>query len=74
MKQGLDPVAFWLERVHPDDRQRVLAERRRLHEGKIGQISTEYRYLHPVLGQRWIHHLARIAERQEAEAGFARSA
>ncbi|MHC1764475.1 MAG: PAS domain S-box protein [Verrucomicrobiia bacterium] len=69
VNQGLDPVAFWLERVLPEDRQRLLDERQRLHEGKIGQISLEYRYLHPVFGARWIHHLARLTERHSGGGG-----
>jgi PAS domain S-box-containing protein len=63
VKEGLDPVLFWQEHLHPSDRPGVLEQRQQLHEGKIGQISTEYRYRHPVFGIRWIHHLARIAER-----------
>ncbi len=61
LNQSLDPVEFWLKNVHPDDREGLLAKRQKLHEGMVGRISTEYRYLHPVEGQKWIHHLARIA-------------
>jgi len=59
--QGLQPLEFWLEHVHPDDRQSLLDERQNLHDGKIDRISAEYRYLHPARGLRWIHHLARMA-------------
>ena len=62
-RQGLEPLDFWIEHLHPDDRQRVLDERRQLHAGELEQVSVEYRYLHPVHGQRWIHHLGRIAVR-----------
>jgi two-component system sensor kinase FixL len=52
-----------MERVHPDDRQVLLNIRQQLHEGKVDRISAEYRYQHPTQGQKWIHHLARIAAR-----------
>jgi hypothetical protein len=49
-----------MEHLHPDDRQHLLNERQKLHDGKFDQLSMEYRYLHPTQGQKWIHHLARI--------------
>ena len=67
--EGLQPLEFWLEHVHPSDRQFILDERQNLHDGKKDRISTEYRYLHPDRGQRWIHHLARIAEPGAARNG-----
>lgn len=60
---GLQALTFWMECLHPDDRQRVLDERQRLHEGRIERLSTEYRYLHPDQGEKWIHHAARVAAR-----------
>lgn len=69
VKQSWDAVAFWLEHVAPEDRQRLLLERQKLHEGRVGQVSQEYRYLHPVFGVKWIHHLARIAGRPEGAGG-----
>jgi PAS domain S-box-containing protein len=62
-EQGLQPLEFWMEHLHPDDRQRVLRLRQELHSGRRDAISLEYRYLHPPHGQKWIHHLARIAVR-----------
>ena len=59
----LRPLQFWMEHLHPDDRQHLLDERQKLHEGKVEHISIEYRYLHPTQGQKWIHHLARVAAR-----------
>ena len=49
--------------VHPDDRQLVQDERQKLHDGNVDRIGIEYRYLHPALGQRWLHHVARVAAR-----------
>ena len=61
--QGLEPVELWKEHLHPDDRRRVLDARRKLHDGNPDRVSIEYRYVHPVRGQRWIQHLARVAVR-----------
>jgi PAS domain S-box-containing protein len=60
---GLEPVKFWAERLHPDDRQRILDERQQLHDGKAEQLSVEYRFLHPARGERWFHHMARVSSR-----------
>ena len=68
-QQGWQSLEFWLEHVHPDDRQRLLDERQKLHDGRVDRISAEYRYLHPAHGQKWIHHLARIAGRSAAGGG-----
>jgi len=65
-RQGLDPVQFWMEHVHPSDLQLLLDERQKLHDGRTDRISAEYRYLHPDLGEKWIHHLAQIPERSAA--------
>ncbi len=34
-----------------------------MHDGRIERLSIEYRYLHPVRGELWLHHLAGAAER-----------
>jgi two-component system, LuxR family, sensor kinase FixL len=68
-QQGLRPVEFWLEHVYPEDRRFLLDERQKLHDGKVDRISTEYRYMHPASGQKWIHHLARIASRSATGGG-----
>jgi PAS domain S-box-containing protein len=62
-EDGLQPVEFWLERLHPDDRPRVLELRRQLHEGQLGTLSVEYRFLHPEQGEKWFVHSARVARR-----------
>jgi transcriptional regulator with GAF, ATPase, and Fis domain len=64
-EDGLGPVEFWMERLHPDDRPRVLDLRRELHDGKHAQLSVEYRFLHPTRGTRWIRHMARVSSRDE---------
>jgi PAS domain S-box-containing protein len=60
---GLQALEFWMEHLHPDDRQRVLELRRQLHDGEIEQPSVEYRFLHPTHGERWLQHVGRVARR-----------
>jgi PAS domain S-box-containing protein len=69
VQPGLKPLEFWMEHVHPDDRQSLSDQREQLNDGKVDRISGEYRYLHPARGQQWIHHLARIAGRSAGGAG-----
>ena len=60
---GLGVLEFWMERVHPDDRPRVMELRRQMHEGEQERFSVEYRYVHPDGDERWIQHLAGAATR-----------
>ena len=60
---GLERVQLWMQNLDPADKQLVLAERQKLHNGRIERLSIEYRYLHPTQGQKWIHHLAMVAAR-----------
>ena len=62
-EQGLQPVEFWVERLHPDDRGRVLDQRQQLHDGRLAVLGVEYRFLHPVQGEKWFVHMARVAKR-----------
>jgi signal transduction histidine kinase len=62
-EQGLRPLEFWVEHLHPDDRQRVLDARGELHEGLCEEVLIEYRFLHPAEGEKWLHHLAGVARR-----------
>lgn len=66
-QQGLQILEFWMERLHPDDRQHIFDLRRKLHEGQVERVDFEYRYLHPTAGQKWIHHVARVAKRDQAK-------
>ncbi len=61
--QGLQALAFWMERLHPDDRPWILDDREKLHNGRIDRISIEYRYLHPTEGLKWIRHIAKVEAR-----------
>ena len=62
-ERGLQVLEFWLEHLHPDDAQRVMDLRDRLHDGRVEKLSLEYRFLHPERGETWIQHLAGVAER-----------
>jgi formate hydrogenlyase transcriptional activator len=62
-EQGLGVLEFWIEHLHPDDRQLILDRREELHAGRLERLSLEYRYLHPAQGEKWIHHQARVARR-----------
>jgi len=61
--KGVGPLEFWLERLHPDDRDRVLDMRRQLHDGRLERLSIEYRFLHPTGGEKWLQHVARVVRR-----------
>ena len=63
---GLPVLQFWLEHLHPADRERMLALREQLHDGRMDRLSVEYRYVHPVRGELWIQHLAGAAARDGA--------
>lgn len=62
-EHGLEPGKFWMEHLHPDDRQRVSGLRDQLNGGRLEQLSIEYRFLHPTSGEKWIEHLARVGRR-----------
>ena len=62
-ESGLGPIEFWMERLHPDDRERVLEQRLALHDGRVERLNLEYRYLHPARGEAWLHHVARVTRR-----------
>ena len=57
---GLRPLEFWIAHLHPDDRQRVMDARQHLHDGQVDPLLVEYRFLHPLRGEIWVHHQGRI--------------
>ena len=65
-EEGLQPLEFWMEHLHPGDRQRVLDLRQRLHDGRRERLAIEYRFLHPTEGEKWLHHVAGVARRDAA--------
>jgi nitrogen fixation negative regulator NifL len=68
--QSFQAVEFWLQHVHADDHQLISQERQKLHAGQLDRIALEYRYAHPTLGQRWLHHSARVASRRADGGGI----
>ena len=65
-ENGLQALEFWLEHLHPDDRERVMELRRQLHDGKLEELNIEYRFRHPTQGEKWLHHRGRVDERDAA--------
>ena len=63
---GLEPMVYWTEHLHPDDRGRILDLRRQLHDGLLERLVGEYRYLHQSRGEIWIQHVARVTGRDQA--------
>jgi len=68
---GLPPQAnhrvqeFWIEHIHPDDRERVQELSRKVLGGELPGVSLEYRYQHPERGTLWFSHVSRT-EKQDA--------
>ena len=63
---GLGALAFWMEHLHPDDRPQMLETRERMQVGGLDRAVIEYRYLHPLQGEKWIHHIAGVMTRDAA--------
>jgi PAS domain S-box-containing protein len=55
--------SFWLEHVHPDDRERVIQASRDVRDEGVERFSGVYRYQHPTRGLVWIQHTTRTFER-----------
>ncbi len=49
----VDDSGFWVDRIHPDDKARVLADLSRLF--RDGHHVDEYRFLHKDGSYRWMH-------------------
>lgn len=60
-----DDPRSWSERVHPEDRSRVIAEYAR--DGEHGVYDTEYRVVRPDGSVRWIHDRAFPIRRSSGE-------
>ena len=65
-EEELQPLEFWMEHLHPDDRPRVLEARQRLHDGRLERLFLEYRFLPPGQQQKWLQHIGRVAARDAA--------
>jgi signal transduction histidine kinase len=54
---------FWIEHIHPDDRERVLALSGQVISGATDHVSAIYRYRHPTRGVLWLQHTTQTFER-----------
>jgi PAS domain S-box-containing protein len=57
---------FWLEHVHPEDRDRVIQASRDVIDGGFESLSRVYRYQHPTRGLVWLQHTTRTFERDSS--------
>jgi PAS domain S-box-containing protein len=64
--QGRQQRSFWIDRAHPDDRERVLASAREIVEGRLESFATQYRVRHADGSWRWIVDRFRAAARDES--------
>ena len=55
---------YWKERLHPDDRKRIIDVVQGIATGRLDRITSEYRYQHPEHGTIWLHHLVHTFEAQ----------
>ena len=55
--------SFWLEHVHPDDRDRVFQAISDVMDAGVEGLSRVYRYQHPTRGLVWYQHTTRTFER-----------
>jgi PAS domain S-box-containing protein len=62
-KQFTDDPSFWVQRVHPEDRQRLLASVAQVFE--TGQHVAEYRFLHGDGRYRWVHEGVRLVRERD---------
>ena len=57
-QQFLEDSRFWVNRIHPEDRQQVLAQLARLPEENV--VLIEYRFLHKDKTYRWFYEQAKL--------------
>lgn len=58
--QAVGPVSDWAARIHPADRDRVLASWERLLAGRTPSYREEYRFRGPDGGWRWLESTAAV--------------
>ncbi len=61
--EGMTPLTFWLNNIHPDDRDEVLTLINEVEKGLRDTVSIVYRYMHPGNGTIWISHNAEVLQR-----------
>lgn len=63
---------FWMEHIHPDDRERVQNLSRKVLGGELQRAAVEYRYQHPQRGTLWFSHVSRVMEQGSSGHGVRR--
>ena len=58
----------WMERVHPDDRERLRAHILELLKSRSRTWDEDFRILHPTLGVRWMQGLGRVELDDDGQA------
>lgn len=53
---------FWMEHIHPEDRDRVQELSRKVLGGELEATTVEYRYQHPQRGTLWFSHVSRLVK------------
>ena len=64
-REFLDDPRFWVDHIHPGDRQRVLAGVGRIFEEE--SYSHEYRFLHRDGSYRWMHDQLELARDEQGK-------
>lgn len=65
---GEDGIGAWVERIHPEDRQRTLAALNAHLEGRTERYEMEYRLRDGKGTLRWIHDQGRVVRRDALDA------
>lgn len=55
----------WLDKIHPDDKAKVQNILNALSEGKVERAENQVRLRHPVKGEKWLHGVGRVIERDK---------
>ena len=53
----------WLNKIHPDYKKTTRNIVEALTEGKVERAENQVRFLHPEKGEKWLHGIARVTER-----------
>ncbi|HUU19438.1 MAG TPA: PAS domain S-box protein [Sedimentisphaerales bacterium] len=63
--QFVEDPNFWVEHIHPDDRQRIIAGLSRIFEDNFN--IHEYRFLHKDGSYRWVHDESRLIRDEQGK-------
>src|ERR671931_1632133 len=60
-------AGFWVDHLHPDDREGFVAELRRAVGARAGEFALEYRFRHQDGGYRWLYGVTRLGYDERGE-------